>query len=212
MLKVADEHAEYEQWAGSRRPYRLRLYRAPDGRAVVVATAEPFTTWLVRLGPAVAPQACARHGLDPRDVLWIGEVPGHDPADPDLDPALAEGLTIGAEYTRCTFAPDPGTPDRLRYASCELVTKAWVEDALLRCRLDDGGANPPPDPGLRERVAQLVRGPAGDFLRELGILRVPPTLDDAEAGGAGGSAPPRRAVVVISRWVARRRRGDHGAR
>ena len=179
MRKVIDEQGAYEQWAGFHRPYRLRLYRAPAARAVVVATAEPFTTWLVRFGPDLAPVACARHGLDPRDVIWIAEIPGHDPADPDLDPALAESLTIGAQYTLCTFEPDPGAPARLRYLACELVTLAWVEDELLRAGLEDGGTNPSPDPALPARMAKLVRGPAGDLMRQLGLLTVPPTLDDA---------------------------------
>ena len=36
-----------------------------------------------------------------------------------------------------------------------------------------------PDPDLPARMAALVRGPAGAFLRALGLLTVPPTLDDA---------------------------------
>jgi hypothetical protein len=181
VLKTIDVWGAYEQRPGFHRPYRLRLYSGSGGRPVVVVTAEPFTTWLERLGPEVAPALCARHGLDPCDVIWIAEVPGHDPADPDLDPALAEGLTIGASYTLCTFGPTPGTPGRLRFLRCEPVTGAWIEDELLRCALDDGGTDPPPDPGLTARMARLVRGPAGDLLRRLGFLTVPATLDDAAA-------------------------------
>ncbi len=96
MLKIVDERGAYAQQPGFHRPYRLRRYRGPTGRAVVVVTAAPFTTWLVRLGPAIAPVLGARHGFDPRDVRWIAEDPGHDPADPDLDPALVEGLTAAA--------------------------------------------------------------------------------------------------------------------
>jgi len=190
MLKIIDERGTYTQQPGFHRPYRLRLYRGPTGRAVVVVTAEPFTTWLVRLGPAVAPVLGALHGFDPCTVLWIAEDPGHDPADPDLDPALVEGLMSAASYTLCTFGPYPDTPEQLRYLLCEPVSRAWVEDELLRCDLDDGGANPPPDPALPTRVAALVRGPAGALLRALGLLTVPPTLDDtapdaAERRGAG---------------------------
>ncbi len=190
MLKSVDERGAYAQQPGFHRPYRLRLYRSPTGRAVVVVTAEPFTTWLVRLGPAVAPALSACHGFDPCNVLWIAEDPGYDPADPDLDPALVEGLTAAASYTRCTFGPYPDTPEQLRYLLCEPVPRSWVEDALLRGGLDDGGANPSPDPALPTRMAELVRGPAGDLLRALGLLTVPPTLDDtvpdaAERRGAG---------------------------
>ncbi len=190
MLKIVDQRGAYAQQPGFHRPYRLRLYRSPTGRAVVVVTAEPFTTWLARLGPAAAPVHGARHGFDPRAVLWIAEDPGHDPADPDLDPALVEGLIVGASYTRCTFGPYPGAPDRLRYLLCEPVPQPWVEGALLRGDLDDGGVNPPPVPALPARMAELVRGPTGDFLRALGLLTVPPTLDDAapdaaERRGAG---------------------------
>ncbi len=179
MLKIVDERGTYAQRPGFHRPYRLRRYRGPDDRAVVVVTAEPFTTWLVRLGPAVAPVLGACHGFDPCNVLWIAEDPGHDPADPDLDPALVEGLTAAASYTRCTFGPYPDTPEQLRYLLCEPVPRSWVEDVLLCCDLDDGGANPPPDPALPTRMAELVRGPAGALLRALGLLTVPPTLDDA---------------------------------
>ncbi len=179
MLKILDEQGAYAQQPGFRRPYRLRLYRGPTGRVVVVVTAEPFTTWLVRLGPAVALVLSACHGFDPCDVLWIAEDPGHDPADPDLDPALVEGLTAAVSYTLCTFGPYPDTPEQLRYQICEPVSRAWVEDELLRCGLDDGGADLPPDPALSARMAELVRGPAGALLRALGLLTVPPTLDDA---------------------------------
>jgi len=179
MLKILDEQGAYAQQPGFRRPYRLRLYRGPTGRVVVVVTAEPFTTWLVRLGPAVALVLSACHGFDPCNVLWIAEDPGHDPADPDLDPALVEGLTAAVSYTLCTFGPYPDTPEQLRYQICEPVSRAWVEDELLRCGLDDGGADLPPDPALSARMAELVRGPAGALLRALGLLTVPPTLDDA---------------------------------
>ncbi len=60
-----------------------------------------------------------------------------------------------------------------------------MEDVLLRCALDDGGAGPPPDPGLRERMAAIVRGPAGEYLRALGLLTVPPTLDEAPPDASG---------------------------
>ncbi len=183
MLKILDEQGAYAQQPGFRRPYRLRLYRSPPGRAVVVVTAEPFTTWLVRLGPAVAPVLGTRHGFDPCAVLWIAEDPGHDPA-------LVAGLTAAASYTRCTFGPYPDTPEQLRYLLCEPVPRSWVEDELLRGDLDDGGIDPPPDPTLPTRMAELVRGPAGALLRALGLLTVPPTLDDAasdvaERRGAG---------------------------
>jgi len=194
MLKIVDEQGAYAQRPGFHRPYRLRLYRNPTGRAVVVVTAEPFTTWLVRLGPAIAPVLGARHGFDPCAVLWIAEDPGHDPADPDLDPALVEGLTAAASYTLCTFGPSPDTPEQLRYLLCEPVTRAWVEDELLRGDLDDGGIDPPPDPTLPTRMAELVRGPAGALLRALGLLAVPPTLDDAvpETAGDHGAGDGRR--------------------
>ncbi len=194
MLKIVDERGAYAQQPGFYRPYRLRLYRGPTGRVAVVVTAEPFTTWLVRLGPAIAPVLGARHGFDPCAVLWIAEDPGHDPADPDLDPALVEGLTAAASYTLCTFGPYPDTPKQLRYLLCEPVPRSWVEDALLRGGLDDGGANPSPDPALPARVAALVRGPAGALLRALGILTVPPTLDDAASDVAGhpGAGDGRR--------------------
>lgn len=190
MLKIVDERGAYAQQPGFHRPYRLRRYHGPTVRAVVVVTAAPCTTWLVRLGPAVAPVLGTRHGFDPRDVLWIAEHPGHDPADPDLDPAVAEGLTAGASYTLCTFGPYPGAPEQLRYLLCEPVLRTWVEGELLRGDLDDGGVNPPPDPALPTRMAELVRGPAGALLRALGLLTVPPTLDDtapdvAERRGAG---------------------------
>ncbi len=194
MLKIVDERGAYAQQPGFHRPYRLRLYRWPTGRVAVVVTAEPFTTWLVRLGPAIAPVLGARHGFDPCDALWIAETSGHDPADPDLDPAVVEGLTAGASYTACTFGPYPDASDRLRYLLCEPVPKASVEGELLRGDLDDGGTNPPPDPALPARMAALVRGPAGALLRALGILAVPPTLDDAGAETAGdhGSGDGRR--------------------
>ncbi len=179
MLKIVDERGAYPQQPGFHRPYRLRRYRGPTGRVVVVVTAAPFTTWLVRLGPAVALVLGACHGFDPCNVLWIAENPGHDPADPDLDPALVEGLTAAVSYTLCTFGPYPDTPEQLRYQICEPVSRAWVEDELLRCGLDDGGADLPPDPALSARMAELVRGPAGALLRALGLLTVPPTLDDA---------------------------------
>jgi hypothetical protein len=185
MLKISDERGTYAQQSGFHRPYRLRLYRDPTGHVVVVVTAEPFTTWLVRLGPAVAPALGTRHGFDPCAVLWVAEDPGHDPADPDLDPALVEGLTAAASYTLCTFGPYPDVPDRLRYLICEPVPRDWVEDELLRGDLDDGGANPPPDPALPARMAALVRGPAGDFLRALGLLTVPATLDNTASDAAG---------------------------
>jgi len=194
MLKIVDEQGAYAQQVGFHRPYRLRLYRSPVRRAVVVVTAEPFTTWLVRLGPVVAPVLGTRHGFDPCDVLWIAEDPGHDPGDPDLDPALTEGLTVDVSYTLCTFGPYPDIPDRLRYLICEPVPGAWVEDALLRGDLDDGGTNPHPDPDLPTRIAALVRGPAGALLRALGLLTVPPTLDDAapDAAGHPGAGDGRR--------------------
>lgn len=187
MLKIVDERGAYAQQPGFHRPYRLRLYCGPTGRVAVVVTAEPFTTWLVRLGPAVAPVLGARHGFDPCAVLWIAEDPGHDPA-------LAEGRAAGASYTLCTFGPYPDAPDRLRYLLCEPVPRSWVEDELLHCDLDDGGANPPPDPALPTRVAALVRGPAGALLRALGLLTVPPTLDDAASDVAGhpGAGDGRR--------------------
>ncbi len=194
MLKIVDERGAYAQRPGFHRPYRLRLYRNPTGRAVVVVTAAPFTTWLVRLGPAVAPVLGARHGFDPRAVRWVAEDPGHDPANPDLDPALVEGLTAAVSYTLCTFGPYPDTPEQLRYQICEPVPRAWVEDELLRGDLDDGGVDPPPDPALPTRMAELVRGPAGALLRALGLLAVPPTLDDAAPRMAGehGAGDGRR--------------------
>ncbi len=184
MLKSLDEQGAYAQRPLPCRPYRLRLYRGPTGRAVVVVTAEPCTTWLVRLGPAVAPALGACHGFDPCNVLWIAEDPGHDPADPDLDPALVEGLTAAASYMLCTFGPYPGAPEQLRYLLCEPVLRTWVEGALLGGDLDDGGVNPPPDPALSTRMAELVRGPAGNLLRALGLLTVPPTLDDTAPDAA----------------------------
>lgn len=185
MLKIVDERGAYAQQPGFHRPYRLRLYRGATGQAVVVVTAEPFTTWLVRLGPVVAPVLGARHGFDPCDALWIAENLGHDPADPDLDPALGEGLTSARSYTVCTFGPYPDAPDRLRYLVCEPVPRSWVEGELLRGDLDDGGVNPPPDPDQPTRMAELVRGAAGELLRALGLLTVPPTLDDAASDAAG---------------------------
>ncbi len=134
--------------------------------------------WLVRLGPAVAPALGARHGFDPCAVRWVAEDPGHDPA-------LVEGLMANASYTRCTFGPYPDTPEQLRYLICEPVPRASVEGALLRRDLDDGGANPPPHPDLPTRMAELVRGPAGALLRALGLLTVPPTLDDTAPDAAG---------------------------
>lgn len=183
MLKVLDERGAYAQQPSFDRPYRLRLYQGATGPPVVVVTAEPFTTWLVRLGPDALPAIAARHRLDPCNAIWIAEVPGHDPADPDLDPALAEGLTVDAEYALCTVEPFPDAPGMFRYGLCEPTTRAWVEDTLLRCALDDGGDDPPPDPRLPGRIAALVRGPAGDLLRSLGVLTVPPTLDDAGPDG-----------------------------
>jgi len=129
MLKSVDERGAYAQQPSFHRPYRLRLYRSPTGRAVVVVTAEPFTTWLVRLGPAVAPALSACHGFDPCNVLWIAEDPGYDPADPDLDPALVEGLTAAASYTLCTFGPYPDTPE---HARPRLPIHMWVASSAER--------------------------------------------------------------------------------
>jgi len=194
MLKIVDERGAYAQQPGFHRPYRLRLYRGPTGRVAVVVTAEPFTTWLVRLGPAIAPVLGACHGFDPCAVLWIAEDPGHDPADPDLDPALVEGLTAAASYTLCTFGPYPDAPEQLRYLLCEPVPRSWVEGELLRGDLDDGGIDPPSDSTLPTRMAELVRGPAGALLRALGLLAVPPPLDDAvpETAGDHGAGDGRR--------------------
>src|SRR4051794_18585906 len=75
MLKILDAQGAYEQQPGFPRPSRLRLSRGPTAPAVAVVTAEPFTTWLVRLGPEVAPALSARYGLDPCALFWIAETP-----------------------------------------------------------------------------------------------------------------------------------------
>ena len=174
MLKTDDYQYAYQQWEGFARPCRIRLYRAAMPLVVVVATAEPFTTWLVRLGPAIAREILTRHDLDPAAVLWISEVPSFDPADPDLDPAIAEVTSTTAGYYLQCFEWDHQFPGYLRNTVCEPVSHQWVEDAVLHCALDDGGVNPPVNwPGIKRIAEKIVHGQAGDFLRHVGILRVP---------------------------------------
>ena len=186
MLKIADYHDEFEQWAGFTRPCRIRLYLAPSGRTVIRATAEPFTTWLIRLGPIVAERVLAHHGLAPTDVVWISEIPGFQPNDPDLEPAITEASTISASYYVQSFAPHPDDPSQLQNTVCELVTREWVEQ-VLRCDLDDDGGDPPADwPRIKATVEKMVRGPAGGVLREVGVLRVPA---DLQPGGSLAGRP-----------------------
>jgi hypothetical protein len=155
---------------------------------VFVVTAAPFTTWLVRLGPVVAPLLGARHDFDPCAVIWIAEDPGHDPVDPDLDPALDEGLTAVVSYTLCTFGPYPGVPEQLRSLRCERVSGARVEDELLRGGLDDGGVNPRTNSSLPVSMAELVRGPGG--------ARPPGGPADPGRHGTGRSSGPGRYAVA----------------